>query len=105
MLLTDKSKSTFSAVLTIGMASHENTSAARFSGALTPQSGDLAVLVDLVELEDGQLDLLLLMLVLLGCGVLLLLALLGTTSKSEIQHNAKKVYMFISALREGTGVD
>lgn len=39
----------------------------------------------LVVLENSELDFLVLMLVLLGSGVVLLLALLGTTTKAEHQ--------------------
>ena len=51
------SESTFSTVLTIGMASHENSGTARISGTFSSQPGDLAMLVNLVEFEDGQLHL------------------------------------------------
>ena len=53
------------------------------SRALAAEALDLAVAVDLVVLEDGQLGLLALVLDLLGGGVHLLLALLGTTAQAE----------------------
>lgn len=52
--------------------------------ALAAETLDLAVRVDLVVLEDGQLGLLALVLDLLGSGVDLLLALLGhATTQAE----------------------
>jgi hypothetical protein len=53
------------------------------SRALAAQTLDLAIAVDLVVLEDGELGLLALMLDLLRGGVHLLLALLGTTTQTE----------------------
>lgn len=44
---------------------------------------------DLVELEHGELDLLLLVLVFLGGGVVLLLAFLGTTEQAEREVQAR----------------
>ena len=81
------------------MGSHEDTSAALLSRALTAQTVDLAVVVNLenrkfkpvfgdqqtnlVVLEDGELDLPVLVLDLLGGGVVLLLPLLGTSPQPE----------------------
>merc|ERR550525_1591117 len=56
-----------------------------FTGALTPQSVDLAVVIDTVVLQDGQLDLLMLVLNLLGSRVILLLAFLAATTETEDQ--------------------
>ena len=67
-------------VLSIMHGSHEDTSTALLGGALSPQSLNLAIAINLVVLEYRQLGLLALMLDLLGCGVDLLLALLGTTT-------------------------
>lgn len=53
------------------------------SGALAAKTLDLAVTVNLVVLEDGELGLLVLVLDLLGGGVDLLLALLTTTTQAE----------------------
>jgi len=39
------------------MASHENSGTARIGGAFPSQPGDLAMFVNLVEFEDGQLNL------------------------------------------------
>ena len=52
--------------------------------ALLAKTGDLAVLVDLVVLKDGELDLLWLSLVLLWGGVDLLLSLLGSSEKLKV---------------------
>ncbi len=79
------SQATLATVLAIEMGSHKDSSAAIFCGALASQSVDLAVIVDAVVLQDGQLDLLVLVFDLLGSGVVLLLALLATTTESEDQ--------------------
>lgn len=73
------------AVLSVVHGGHEDTSTAVLLRALSPQSLDLAVAVDLVVLEHGQLGLLSLVLDLLGGSVDLLLSLLGTTSKTEYE--------------------
>ena len=67
------------------MGSHKDASSTIFTGALTPQSVDLAVVVDTVVLQDGQLDLLMLVLNLLGSRVILLLAFLAATTETEDQ--------------------
>jgi hypothetical protein len=65
---------------------HESPGAALGVGALLPEPGDFAGgVVDLVELEEGELHLLVLVLLLLGLGVSLLLALLGASAKTEHQ--------------------
>ena len=68
------------------MVGHEGTRAAVGVGALLAEAGDLTGgVVDLVELQDGELHLLMLVLDLLGLGVGLLLALLGATAEAEHQ--------------------
>merc|ERR1719209_901862 len=69
------------AVLTVEVSSHEDSSAALLSRALTAQTVDLAIVVNLVVLKDGQLDLP--VLDLLGGGVVLLLPLLSTSPQPE----------------------
>jgi len=71
-----------SAVLTIRHGSHEDTSTASLVGALSPQSLDLAIAVNLVVFQDCQLGLLPLVLDLLWGGVNLLLSLLSTTTQT-----------------------
>ena len=56
-------------VLPIEVAGHENAGTARVGRALAPEAGDLAVAVHLVVLQDGELDLLVHVLRLLGGGV------------------------------------
>ena len=70
-------------VLSVVHSSHEDTSAAVLGRAFPPQTFDLAISIDLVVLEHSQLRLLALVLDLLGCGVDLLLALLGSTAETE----------------------
>ncbi len=71
---------TLPAVLSVVHGSHEDTGTASRGRALPPQSLDLPIAIDLVVLEHGQLGLLALVLDLLGGGVHLLLALLGTAT-------------------------
>merc|ERR1719209_798883 len=71
------------AVLTVEVRGHEDSSSALLSRALTAQTVDLAIVVNLVVLEDGQLDLPVLVLDLLGGDVVLLLPLLGTSPQPE----------------------
>ena len=75
------------AVLPVEVGGHEDAGTALFAGALPAQAVDLAVIVDFVVLEDGQLDLPVLVLLLLGCRVVLLFAFL--CSSSESQHQVK----------------
>jgi len=84
-LLEDVGQSAASAVLTVVMPGHEDTGTAGLGGALTTETGDLAVSVNLVELENSQLDLSLLVLDLLGGGVGLLLALLTTSQEVDVE--------------------
>jgi hypothetical protein len=70
------------AILTVLVVGHEDTGTALLSRALTAQTGDL-VIINLVVLEDGELDLLVLVGNLLGGGEVLLLLLLTTTTEAE----------------------
>jgi len=79
--------STLSAVLSIKVRGHEDTGTALRVVTLSPQSSNLSILIDLVVTKHGQLDLLLLVLVLLRSRVILLLSLLGTTTKPK--HKVK----------------
>jgi hypothetical protein len=74
---------TLPTILTIVHRRHEDTSTALRGWALAPQALDLAIAVHLVVLEHSQLGLLALVLDLLGGGVHLLLALLGTTAQTQ----------------------
>merc|ERR1711942_46385 len=71
------------AVLAVEMSRHENAGTAILVGTLSSQASDLAILINLVVLEDRKLDLLSLVLDLLRGGVVLLLALLAATSQAE----------------------
>merc|ERR1711892_278450 len=84
------------------MSSHEHSSAALLSRALTPKPVDLAVVVHLVVLEHGQLNLTVLVLDLLGSGVILLLALLSTTP--EPQHQVQGTLLLDVVVTEGTPI-
>ena len=65
------------------MGGHEDSGTTLFGGALAAQTVDLAVVVHLVVLEDGELDLPVLVLDLLGGGVVLLLPLLGASPQPK----------------------
>ena len=65
------------------MSGHEDPSPTVGTWALSSQSLDLPAVVDLVELENGQLNLLFLVLDFLGGGVVLLLAFLATTPQPQ----------------------
>jgi hypothetical protein len=82
-LVKDVCQVTLAAVLSVVHRSHEDTSTAILCWALPPQTFDLAIAINLIVLEDGQLGLLALVLDLLGRGVDLLLALLGATTESQ----------------------
>merc|ERR1719232_540263 len=84
-LLDQVGQAALAAVLAVLVVGHEHTASAVLAGALPPQPGDLALVADLVILEGGQLDLLMLVLDLLGSGVVLLLALLAATPQAEDQ--------------------
>jgi hypothetical protein len=82
---------------------HEGPRAALGVGALLAEAGDLAGgVVDLVELEHGELHLLVLVLDLLGLGVRLLLALLG--SSAEAEHQVQRRLLLDVVVGEGAAV-
>jgi hypothetical protein len=85
LLLEDIGQVALATVLTVLVLGHEDTGTTSVVGALATETGDLARLVNLVELEDGHLDLGTLVLDLLGGGVGLLLSLLATTEKLGVQ--------------------
>merc|ERR1711994_875761 len=91
---------TLSTVLSVVMGGHEDTSTALVVGALTTETGDLAVLVNLVVLKHSELGLLLL--VLLRGGVVLLFPLLGTTAKT--QYEMKGGLLLNVVVTQGTSI-
>merc|ERR1712112_666485 len=66
------------AVLTVKMSRHEDTGTTILVGTLTSQASDLAVLIDLVVLEDRKLNLL-----------SLVLELLATSSQAEDEMESR----------------
>merc|ERR1719461_2220149 len=76
-------KTALAAVLAGEVGGHEDSSTTLLGWTLTAQTVDLAVVVHLVVLQDGKLDLPVLVLNLLGGGVVLLLPLLGTSPQPE----------------------
>ena len=84
-LIKDIGQAALPAVLTVVVGGHEDAGAALLGRALSPQTVDLPVVVDLVVLQHGQLHLPVLVLDLLGGGVVLLLPLLGSSPQSEDQ--------------------
>merc|ERR1719419_172900 len=90
------------AVLPVKVGSHEDAGTTLLGRAFTTQTVDLAVVVRLVVLEDGQLDLLVLVLDLLGGGVVLLLALLAATPEPEDQVKGRLLLNVV--IRQGPPV-
>ena len=84
-LVEDIGEATLSTVLAVEVGGHEHSCTALLGAALAPQTVDLAVVIDLVVLQNRELDLPLLVLDLLGGGVVLLLPLLGSSPQSEDQ--------------------
>ena len=84
-LIEDIGEATLAAILAVEHGGHEDTGSTFLGGTLAPQTVDLAVVVDLVVLQHGQLHLPVLVLNLLGGGVVLLLPLLGSSPQSEDQ--------------------
>ncbi|PON88755.1 hypothetical protein TorRG33x02_154610 [Trema orientale] len=82
-LLINVGEATLTAVVPVEVVGHEGTGTALGVRALLPEPLDLPRVIDLVELEDGELDLLLLVLDFLGLGVRLLLPLLGSSPEAE----------------------
>merc|ERR1711997_1071365 len=79
------SQTTLATVLTVKMGSHENSGTTFLSRALPSQSVNFSIVIHTVVLQYCQFDLLVLMLDLFGSGVILLLTLLATTTKTEDQ--------------------
>ena len=88
---------------TVLVDGHADTGTAGLVGAVTARASDLVVLVNLVELKNGKLGDLVVVLGLLGLGVGLLLALLGhTTSKS--QHQVQSRLLLDVVIRKSAAV-
>ena len=71
-------------------------------GALSPETSDLAILIDLVVLEDSELHPLLLVPQSLGLGVDLLLPLL--TSSAKAKHEVKCGLLLDVVVRQGASI-
>ena len=84
-LVEDIGEATLAAILAVEHGSHEDAGSTLLGGTLTSQTVNLAVVVDLVVLQHGELDLPVLVLDLLGGGVVLLLPLLGASPQPENQ--------------------
>ncbi len=72
-----------STIVAIEVVGHEDSGSAHGVSALLAEADDLALGVNLVVLEGGKLDLLVLVSDLLGGGVVLLFALLSTSEQAE----------------------
>ena len=84
------------------MDRHSNTSSTGLVRTVLPGSDDLALAIDLVELEDRELDLLVLVVLLLWLGVDLLLSLLRTTTQS--QNKMKSRFLLNVVIRERSSI-
>merc|ERR1719473_2192055 len=88
-LLDEVREVALAAVVAVEMHRHEDARPAHLMGALAAQPRDLVVRVHLVELQDGELHLLALVLDLLRLRVRLLLALLATAEKLEVEEERR----------------
>merc|ERR1719495_2706194 len=95
-------ESTLATVLPVEVGSHEDTGSTFLGSTLAPQTVDLAVVINLVVFEYGELDLLMLVLDLLGGGVVLLLPLLATTPESE--HKVESGLLLDVVIRQGPAI-
>ena len=102
-LLVDVGESALTAVVAITVTGHEGPGAAVGVGALLAEALHLAGVVDLVELEDGELDLLLLVLDLLGFGVGLLLPLLSHAA-AEAEDEVEGALLLDVVVGEGPAI-
>ena len=71
------------------MVGHKHAGTTFLVLTFTSKSGNLSMIINLVEFQYRQLNLLLLMFVLFWCGVILLLTFLGTTTKSQYQMKGR----------------
>ena len=88
LILVDEGQAAATASVAIVVDGHEGRGTTVGVGALTTQTGDLVVLINLVVLQHHQLDLLALVLLDLGLGVVLLLLLLTTTT-TQTEHQVQ----------------
>lgn len=102
LLVEHVGETALSAVLAIVVRSHEDTSTTLSLGALSPEAGDLSVVIHLVVLEDGELHPLLLVPQSLGLGVNLLLSLLTTTT--ETKHEVEGGLLLDVIVRKGASI-
>src|SRR3989338_4559515 len=102
LLLDNKSETTLSAILTIFVLGHEDTSSARRVGALAAKTGDLSVLADIIVEEGSHLDLLLIVGLHLGLGEVLLLPLLGSSYETKNQVEGR--FLLNVVVRESTTI-
>jgi len=101
-LLVHVCESALATVLPVKVSGHEYASPTVLSRTLPPEPLDLATVVHLVVLEHGQLHLLFLVLDLLGGGVVLLLALLATSTQT--QHQVESRLLLDVVVGEGAAI-
>jgi hypothetical protein len=97
-------KVALSAVLAVLVGGHEDTGTALVRWALTTETGDLAVVIDLVVLEDGELNLLVLVSDLLWGGVVLLLAFLASHTSTKAEDEMEGGLLLNVVVREGAAI-
>ena len=78
-------ESTFATILSVKMSSHEDTSPTLSARTFPSQSLDLADIINLVELQHSQFHFFLFVLNFLRGGVILLLSLLSSSTKTQYQ--------------------
>ena len=102
LLLDHVGHAALAAVGTVSVVGHEHTRSTVGVGALLAKAGDLVLVTNLVELEDGQLDGLVLVGDALGGAVHLLLSLLGTSTKTE--HQVQGGLLLDVVVRQATSI-
>jgi hypothetical protein len=76
-------ETTLAAVEAILVHSESDSSTASWARTVFPCSGNLALTINLVKFENGELDLLVLVMFLLGLGIRLFLSLLSSSSQTK----------------------
>merc|ERR1712105_78596 len=96
------SQPALSTVLSVVHVSHENTSTTDINRAFSSRPSDFAVVINFVVFQCSKLDLDMLVLDFLWCGVVLLLSLLTTTSQTK--HKMKSGFLLDVVVTQGTTI-
>ena len=89
-------------ILTIFVLGHKDGGTTGLIGAFAARTDNTIICIDLVILEDGKSNLLSLVFDLLRGGIVLLLLLFATTTKSE--HKMKRGFLLNVIIRKGASI-